>query len=128
MASCRRFWGTALLSGIHTLRLVVDFADGSQESDSRLLTFDNTPPVVKLSAPAYAQGGEALVLAAEARDDLGIERVEFWQGDELLGMDSEWPYSLEAALPGEGEVSWRAIAFDRAGNQAQSSMTATIGG
>ena len=121
-------WQTALLSGIHTLRLVVDFADGSQESDSALLTFDNTPPVVKLSAPAYAQGGEALILAAEARDDLGIERVEFWQGDELLGMDSEWPYSLEAALPDEGEVSWRAIAFDRAGNQAQSSMTATIGG
>lgn len=121
-------WSTALLSGIHTLRLVVDFADGSQESDSKLLTFDNTPPVVKLSAPAYAQGGESLILQAEARDDLGIDRVEFWQGDELLGVDSEWQYSLEAALPDEGEVSWRAIAFDRAGNQAQSSMTATIGG
>lgn len=121
-------WRTALLSGIHTLRLVVDFADGSQESDSALLTFDNTPPVVKLSAPAYAQGGESLVLAAEARDDLGIERVEFWQGDELLGVDSEWQYSLEAALPDDGEVSWRAVAFDRAGNQAQSSMTVTIGG
>ncbi len=121
-------WSTALLSGTHTLRLVVDFADGSQESDSKLLTFDNTPPVVKLSAPAYAQGGESLVLQAEARDDLGVDRVEFWQGEELLGVDSEWTYSLEAALPDAGEVSWRAVAFDRAGNQAQSSMTVTIGG
>lgn len=121
-------WQTALLSGVHTLRLVVEFADGTQASVNKLLTIDNTPPVVKLSAPAYAQGGEALILQAEARDDLGIERVEFWQGDELLGVDNEWQYSLEAALPDAGEVSWRAIAFDRAGNQARSSLTVTVGG
>ena len=121
-------WGTALYSGLHTLRLSVEFADGTTETDARLLTFDNTPPIVKLSAPAYGQGGETMILEAEARDNLGIERVEFWQGETLLGVDSEWQYSLEAPLPDEGEVSWRAIAFDRAGNMAQSGMTVTVGG
>ena len=121
-------WGTILYSGLHTLRLSVEFADGTTESDTRLLTFDNTPPIVKLSAPAYGQGGETMILEAEARDNLGIELVEFWQGETLLGVDSEWQYSLEAPLPDTGEVSWRAIAFDRAGNQAQSGMTVTVGG
>ena len=47
-------WETALFSGIYTLRLTVTFADGSVEADTRLLTFDNTPPSVNLTAGAGA--------------------------------------------------------------------------
>ena len=51
-------WETILLSGIHTLRLTVDFADGSRLTDSKLLTFDNTPPAVKLGANGGAEARE----------------------------------------------------------------------
>jgi len=120
-------WETALLSGIHTLRLMVDFADGSQESDSKLLTFDNTPPAVTLgSSEESIRVGETLTLVADARDNLTIERVEFYRGDELLGIDRDWRYSWDIALAESGEELFRALAFDQVGNRAQSTLSIRI--
>lgn len=119
-------WETALLSGIYTLRLVVDFADGSQESDSKLLTFDNTPPTVTLESSVSARVGETLTLVADARDNLAIDRVEFYRGSELLGSDSDWRYSWDVLPAESGEALYRALAFDQVGNRAQSTLTIRI--
>ena len=121
-------WETALLSGVHSLRLLVDFADGSQESDSKLLTFDNTPPAISLASSASARGGgtrvgETLTLVADARDNLAIDRVEFYRGDELLGSDRDWRYSWDVVPAESGEVMYRALAIDQVGNRAQSILT-----
>ncbi len=123
-------WETALLSGIHTLRLRVDFADGSVISDSRLLTFDNTPPSLRLSAGddaarAYAPG-ETIALLADARDNLTIERVEFLRDGELLAVDRDWPYGFEAPALALGETRFQAIAYDQVGNRAASALNVTV--
>ena len=121
-------WETILLSGIHTLRLTVDFRDGSRLTDSKLLTFDNTPPAVKLGVTDAADAGAIAVgapvsLLAEVNDNLAIERVEFYRDDELLLVDREWPYGVELQADRAGEAQIRALAFDQVGNRAESRLT-----
>ena len=116
-------WETALLSGIHTLRLTVTFADGSRETDTRLLTFDNTPPAIQLqSSEGAASSGEEVSLLAVVSDNLAIERVEFYRDDELLEVDVEWPYGIELELGAATEVAVRALAYDQVGNRAESRL------
>lgn len=122
----RATWQTALLSGIHRLRLVVDFADGSQESDSILVTFDNTPPAINLASSGLARVGETVTLLADARDNLAIDRVEFYHGDEFLGGDRDWRYSWDLTPEASGEVIYSALAYDQAGNRAQATLTIQV--
>ena len=124
-------WQTALLSGIHTLRLTVTFTDGTIETDSKLLTFDNTPPSVKLrtgdSASEIQYPAQKVVsLLAEVSDNLTIERVEFYRNEELLGEDRDWPYGYEYPLDSLGEIVFRALAFDQVGNRAASELVVSI--
>ena len=124
-------WETALFSGIYTLRLTVTFADGSVETDTRLLTFDNTPPAVRLRTGVGGSeirypSQRVVSLLADVSDNLTIERVEFFHGGELLGVDRDWPYGYEYELEGAGEFEFRALAFDQVGNQAASELTLSV--
>ncbi len=124
-------WETALFSGIYTLRLSVTFADGSIESDTRLLTFDNTPPSIKLRAgaglSAFRFPSQRVVpLSAEVSDNLTIARVEFYRDGERLGEDRNWPYGYELALDGAGEFALEAHAYDQVGNRAVSRLKLSV--
>ncbi len=116
-------WETALLSGIHTLRLTVIFTDGSRETDTRLLTFDNTPPAIQLQkSDGSPPAGQTVSLLAAVSDNLTIERVEFYRDDELLGVDVEWPYGIEVDIGSAGDAAVRAVAYDQVGNRAESRL------
>ncbi len=121
-------WETALFSGIHTLRLTVAFADGSQESDTRLLTFDNSPPAIQLrtSDGSTTTAGTTVSLLAEVSDNLTIERVEFYRDDELQGVDFDWPYGIELELGESGDVTVRALAYDQVGNRAETTLAISV--
>lgn len=124
-------WETALFSGIYTLRLSVTFADGSVETDTRLLTFDNTPPAVKLRSADGASeirypAQERVSLLADVSDNLTIERVEFYRDGALLGEDRDWPYGYEYQAQGAGEIGFTAIAYDQVGNRAKSTLEINI--
>ncbi len=124
-------WETALFSGIYSLRLTVTFGEGRTETDSKLLTFDNTPPAVKLRTSDADPGvqfavGQAVSLVAEVSDNLTIERVEIYREDELVGVDRNWPYGLEYRLDTAGEIVLRALAFDQVGNRAESDLVITV--
>ena len=120
-------WETALLSGIYTLRLVVTFDDGATESDTRLLTFDNTPPSVTLrTSDDHSEirypSQPWVSLVAEVRDNLTIERVEFYRDGALVGEDRSWPYAYEAEIQAAGDIVFTARAYDQVGNQAASEL------
>lgn len=124
-------WQTALFSGIYTLRLSVTFADGSIETDTRLLTFDNTPPTVTLRTAAGANtvrypSQRVLSLQADVSDNLTIERVEFLRGGKLLGEDRDWPYGYQYELDGVGEHVFTALAYDQVGNRAASELRVSV--
>lgn len=81
-------------------------------------------PVVTISTPVHNKiiaAGDSVTIAAEAIDpDGSIDRVEFYQGDQLLGEDSAEPYSFEWKDIPDGTFYITAKAIDNTGTAAQS--------
>ena len=124
-------WETALFSGIYTLRLSVAFADGSVETDSKLLTFDNTPPAVKLRTSDDSNvirfpSRRVVSLLADVKDNLTIARVAFYRDDELFSDDRDWPFGVEVVLEAVGDIVFKAIAYDQVGNRASSELAVSV--
>ena len=70
-----------------------------------------------------------LTLTATASDNVGVTKVEFWEGATKLGEDITSPYSYDwnTTTTTNGAVSLTAKAFDAAGNSTVSaSVSATV--
>ncbi|MCY4017970.1 MAG: transglycosylase domain-containing protein [Chloroflexi bacterium] len=124
-------WDTTELHGIYTLKLTALMDDGRTVADTRQITLDNTPPTVELRMGSGATEikyptERVISLLADASDNLAIERVEFYQDAELLGVDRDWPYGLEYEILGAGALNFVALAFDQVGNSADSVFLATV--
>ena len=124
-------WDTIGRHGVYTLRLTADFADGRRLTDTKQVTLDNTAPAVDLwtsdgrttfDYPAQ----EVISLLADASDNLTIERVEFYENGELLGVDREWPFGFEHQIAGAGQLKFSARVFDQVGNSATSELTVSV--
>jgi hypothetical protein len=80
---------------------------------------DQTPPTVSFSAPANnAPVTTPATLTATADDDFSVTRVEFYDGQSLLGSVSNRPFTMEwynGLLP-EGPRTLTAKAYDAAGH------------
>ncbi|HKQ53664.1 MAG TPA: LamG-like jellyroll fold domain-containing protein [Pyrinomonadaceae bacterium] len=83
------------------------------------LTNSNHAPLVSLSQPISGevlQAPATINLNANASDaDGNLTKVQFYQGETLLGEDSAAPYSLPLANLGVGNYAFRAKAIDGAG-------------
>jgi type VII secretion-associated serine protease mycosin len=84
---------------------------------------DTVPPSVRLTAPAdRATVAGDVVLAADAGDDVGIARVEFFVSGVLAGSDAAAPYQLTwstRTFPNDG-YTIEARAVDTSGNMTWS--------
>ena len=82
---------------------------------------DTTPPAVELTSPAeystYATAQTVAIVAA-ASDNVGVTKVEFYDGEALKGTVTAAPYSFAWAVTAaaNGAHSWSARAYDAAGN------------
>jgi hypothetical protein len=82
---------------------------------------DTTPPSVNLTAPA---GGttfttvQTVKITAAASDNVGVVKVEFYDGSTLKGTAATAPYDFSWALTAamNGAHPWRAKAYDAADN------------
>ena len=85
---------------------------------------DTTPPSVSLvaSASTVTTAGP-LTLTAGATDNVGVSRVEFRDGTQLLGSDTSNPFAFTVNLTSaqNGTHSYTARAFDGAENSSTSS-------
>lgn len=78
---------------------------------------DPTPPMVSLASSATTvTAAGSITLTATATDNVGVVRVEFFDGTTLLGTDTTPPYTLAVALTRDnnGTHSYTARAFDAA--------------
>ncbi|PKN03404.1 hypothetical protein CVU75_02395 [Candidatus Dependentiae bacterium HGW-Dependentiae-1] len=78
---------------------------------------DTTKPTVNVTAPVSGQAltGTSVALKANAFDDTGVTKVEFFVDNVKVGEDTSSPYELTVTV-GEGTHSVKAIAYDAAGN------------
>ncbi|OJT26916.1 hypothetical protein BO221_02585 [Archangium sp. Cb G35] len=90
---------------------------------------DMVPPTVTVISPAENSTQQGVItLSMEASDDRGVTRVEFWDGDTLLGTDTTAPYEMSwnlASVPG-GPHRLRFRAYDAASNQGWSYILITV--
>jgi hypothetical protein len=92
-------------------------------------TGDTTAPTVTLESIANVSTESTITLRATASDNVGVSKVEFYDGTTKLGEDTSSPYSLDVPIVAEnnGLKSFTAKAFDAAGNVTTSSaQTATV--
>jgi hypothetical protein len=127
-------WNTrAHANGAHVLTAKAQDAFGNMASSTALnVTVDNdfTVPTVAFTAPsAGATLSGTVELAATASDNVGVTRVEFYDGASLLGTDTTAPYSLAWNTAGVavGGHTLTARAYDAVGNVGTSaSVSVTV--
>lgn len=124
-------WDTTGLDGLYNLRLTVVNQDNTVETRVVQVTVDNIAPTISLSAGPIGKiyripGDTAVTLEAEVRDNLSIDRIEFFHNGELIGADTEYPYGFEWTIADAGIERFSATAYDAVGNSASSEVTAEI--
>jgi membrane peptidoglycan carboxypeptidase len=93
-------WDAAGAQGLYTLRLTVMRNDGSSQTSDAQVTVDSKPPTVKIihptdtDKPYVMEDDEWVSITAEAVDDWGMDRVEFYMDGARVGQSTVSPYSL----------------------------------
>jgi hypothetical protein len=105
--------------------LVIRAFDKNGNSGSKAIRFevtiDNVKPTVSLTSSATTVAvGQSIVLSANAADDVGVTRVEFYRNNALIGQDTSAPYTLAFGPFTAADVgvpqTFVAYAFDAANN------------
>ncbi len=128
------FAWTGVAPGNYTIKAVAtDNAGDSITSAPVLITVvaPNIPPVVSITAPlpgAQFTAPATVTINASANDSDGtIRKVDFYQGDVLLGTDTISPYSFTWTGVAVGSYTIKAIATDNAGDSITSApVTITV--
>ena len=90
---------------------------------------DQTPPTVSISSPANnAPVGGTVTVKAAADDDFNVTRVEFFDGQTLLGTDFTKPFSVDWYVGnlGDSTHTLSAKAYDAAGHVTTSAPVSVI--
>ncbi len=113
------FSGTGTFSGVSIVSLTVN----GQSIPLGGTGGDTTAPTVSIASSATSVTSAATItLTATATDNVGVARVEFYDGATLLGADLTAPYTWQVALSSanNGTHAYTARASDAAGNAATS--------
>jgi uncharacterized delta-60 repeat protein len=102
-----------------------DAANNSASSDpvAVIVAIDTQAPKVTLSTvKTTITTVEQITITADASDDIGVTRVEFYRGTAKLSQDTTAPYELSVpyAITDNGTQSFSAKAYDAVGNVTQS--------
>ncbi len=117
-------WDTTGLDGLYTLRLNSVLKDNVLQPYTIQVTVDNKPPTLRVISPRPAdvisQGTKALTLEVEVSDNVEIDRVEFYHGDQLLDTVKGAPFKTTWKIDASGPQAFYMVAYDTAGNTTQS--------
>ncbi|MBI5876078.1 MAG: transglycosylase domain-containing protein [Chloroflexi bacterium] len=91
-------WDTSNLDGLYTLNLIVVDGNGTRRQSSVQVQVDNKPPTVRMLNPNnneiyLMEDKEWINLQADARDNLSMERVEFYIDDQQVGFSTVAPFT-----------------------------------
>lgn len=118
-------------AGSYKLTAVATDNHGASTTSAAVPIIVNAPPTVALTAPAdqaILVHPTDLVLSANAADSDGsIAKVEFYQGQTLLGSSAQAPYSFTLPSAAPGVYNLTTVATDNYGASTTSAaITATV--
>jgi len=93
---------------------------------------DTTAPIAAITSPSgnlAINSAQTLTIVAQASDNVGVSKVEFFDGSKLLATDTTNTYStsLAVAEADNGVHSLTVVAYDEAGNKTTSTaVTLTV--
>ena len=125
----------SLDAGTQSLRVeAVDRAGNAREARIDLVV-DREAPTVTWRDPAEgAQVSGPVTLRVRATDNVGVVRVEFFAGANLLetvvvnppALGGEYTYTWDSTGYSDGPVTLKARAVDAAGNPSEATLTVTV--
>ena len=127
---------TRIANGQYTLTSkAFDAANNSATSAPSTVTVNNPstdtiPPTTSMTAPANgATVAGTIAVSANATDNMGVTKVEFYRATTLIGTDTSSPYSISwnTTTTTNGNHSLTSKAFDAANNIGTSApITVTV--
>jgi hypothetical protein len=107
------FWDISGLEGLYTLRLTVMRHGRPPDQSAIQVTVDHTPPDIQLIYPTdgreyVMEDDEYINIQVEARDNVSMDRAEFYLDGQLLSISTvppytaRWTISMEDTPPVEG--------------------------
>ncbi len=129
-------WGPPMFNTDWTLKVgipemggfVKDWLYARRNSDLPQGSGQNQPPSVAMISPdsgGSINAGSSITLQADASDDTGLSRVEFYQGSSKVGDDTTAPYAYTWTNVPQGTYSITAKAID-SGNLSTTSDALTL--
>jgi hypothetical protein len=116
--------------GTYVVTLAVRDSAGNVGTDTFTVTVsDVTPPTVSITSPAAgATASGTIAVVADATDNGGAVRVEFFVDDVSVGNDTAAPYSFSLDTTGyaDGNHVVRVVAYDAAGYTAEATRTVYV--
>ena len=89
----------------------------------------STPPIVSITSPFNGATVSGIVtISANASDDLGVNKVDFYCDSTLIESDSDSPYSVswDSASVTDGTYTLKAVATDTNSKQASDSINVLV--
>ncbi len=91
-------WDTSRLDGLYTLQLIVVEGNRNRKQSSIQVNVDNKPPTVKLLNPSdneiyIMEDKEWVNIQSDARDNVSMDRVEFFLDGDSIGFSKVAPYT-----------------------------------
>ncbi|MBI3185653.1 MAG: metallophosphoesterase [Myxococcales bacterium] len=105
----------------------IDYAD----ADEGTPTSDTTPPSVAITSPAFDAtfaAAQTVAIDVTASDDVGVAKVELFEGSTLKGTDTSSPFGFSWSVTSaeNGSHTFTAKATDAAGNSASSAPVTVV--
>jgi len=123
------YWDLSGLDGLYSLQLTAVDHDQALRQATVQVTVDSISPTVELTyPPAYKtytlREGEWINVNADVTDNYAINYVEFYRNDEEepFAVRTVPPYNVNWTITEVGEQKFRAVAYDAAGNRAESEV------
>ncbi|MEO0225276.1 MAG: Ig-like domain-containing protein [candidate division WOR-3 bacterium] len=124
---------TQISNGTHTVKAIAYDTSGQTAEKSIVIIVQNSgvnaPPTVSITNPANGSVVSGVVnIEANAQDDIGISKVEFYVDNSLFITDTEAPYSWQwnTQLFSNGDHTIKVVAYDNINQTAQDIISVVV--
>jgi len=126
-------WDTPSSDGTYSISVTVTDTDTNTASDSISVIVNNVddPPTVSITNPKHLDTvSGTVIITADALDDNGVNKVEFFVDDISVGVDSDgndgWSMSWDTTKVSDADYTLKATATDSANLPSSDSISVTV--